>query len=84
MARRLREGAQLATREELELEAMGECPHDCVDGHLVECDCAAPAWDLGDLICRSGCEGCCPLHEPAGMKELEHETARRARGMIHP
>lgn len=81
MTTRLRPGVKL-TRSDRTLLAEGDCPHDCIDGHLPSCDCAAPAWDIGDLICRSACEGCCPVHVPTGLKALEHATGRRARKLI--
>jgi len=49
-----------------------ECPHDCNDGHLPGCDCARPAFDLGDIMCRRPCLGCCPLHKPSEHKMREH------------
>lgn len=64
----------------MELE---ECPYDCVDGHLRSCECSEPAFDIGDLICRPACAGCCPNGcRPGPMKEDEAEAGRRARRLL--
>ncbi len=54
----------------------------CVNGHLDGCDSLEPAWDIGDLIARSGCTGCCGIHRPEGLQALQDSTAMRARNLI--
>lgn len=60
----------------------GECPHDCVGGHLTSCECSEPAWDIGDLLCRPPCPGCCPECRPSEMKREEAAVAARARRVL--
>lgn len=59
---------------------------DCEDcdgtGHRDGCDAREPAHDIGDLICRYPCDGCCPNgHEPRGLQAAADEVARRARAL---
>lgn len=52
-------------------------------GHAEDCESREPAWDIGDLICRAPCTGCCPAgHKPKGWQALQDETAARARKML--
>jgi len=54
-------------------------------GHRDGCEAREPAWDLGDLICRSPCDGCCPNgHVSEGLQALQDRTARRVRDLVDP
>lgn len=59
-----------------------ECPNDCVGGHLRSCECSEPAWDLGDLMCRPACDGCCPNCKLSDAKRAELEASSKLRKLI--
>lgn len=46
-------------------------------GHLPGCDSLEPAWDIGDLLFRSGCRGCCPNCRPHGFQAIQDEMSNR-------
>lgn len=54
----------------------------CRNGHLDGCDSLEPAWDIGDLIARSGCLGCCPSHVPTGLQSEQDSASERARQLF--
>ena len=48
-------------------------------GHVYDCDAREPAYDIGDLLCRSQCDGCCPNgHKPHGFQAEQDEAGRKA------
>lgn len=60
---------------------------ECVEcegsGHLDGCDALEPAWDLGDLICRSPCTGCCPNKcRPSGLQAEKDAAAVKVRRVL--
>lgn len=46
-------------KAELQVDDPDGC-EACYNGHQEGCDWARPAYDLGDLVCRGPCSGCCP------------------------
>ena len=58
---------------------------DCCDGtgHAADCESREPAWDIGDLMCRSACTGCCPEgHKPTGLQAMQDAAAVKAQGFL--
>lgn len=56
---------------------------DCINGHVESCDSLEPAYDIGDLISRSGCHGCCPNKcRPSGLQRLQDDCKRQAESLI--
>ena len=52
-------------------------------GHEDGCESREPAYDIGDLICRTACIGCCSKgHKPAGMQAEQDRTAMKAKAML--
>jgi hypothetical protein len=61
----------MALREEIHAET-------CHNGHLNDCESLNPAWDLGDLVARKACAGCCPHGtKPRGLQALQDLTTFR-------
>lgn len=58
-------------------EWRSECERCEGTGHLDGCDAREPAHDIGDLVARKPCQGCCPVHRPRGF-----QADRRAREML--
>jgi len=61
---------------------MGKPDHECYDGHLEGCESAEPAWDLGDLLARRPCSGCCPDCHPPPLKDAEYSATISARRIL--
>jgi len=52
-------------------------------GHHDSCDSRQPAWDVGDLICASPCDGCCPLGcKPHGLQKMQDDAQLQANGLL--
>ena len=52
--------------------------YECCDGtgHADGCESREPAWDIGDLVCRYPCTGCCPEgHTPTGLQAMQDAAA---------
>lgn len=59
-----------------------ECEH-CINGHIDGCDALEPAHDIGDLIARSGCTGCCPAGcRPEGLQAEQDQAGAKARRLM--
>ena len=60
-----------------------ECYECAGTGHTEFCESREPAWDLGDILFRAPCNGCCPNGcKLTGMKKLESETAHQLRWLL--
>ncbi len=58
---------------------MTDC-EDCINGHQDGCESLKPAWDLGDLLMRPACDGCCPNScRPTGLQAAQDYAANRVR-----
>jgi hypothetical protein len=56
---------------------------DCHRGHREDCEALEPAWDIGDLIARTPCDGCCPNGcEPDGFQATQDRATRRTQGFF--
>lgn len=67
-------------KAEPEQEECIECDNT---GHSNACDARQPAYDIGDLVCRTPCNGCCPRGcTPKGLQAETDEAAARARGLL--
>lgn len=52
-------------------------------GHIESCEALEPAWDIGDLIARTPCTGCCPVGcQPRGMQAAQDAAAVKAQRMV--
>lgn len=52
-------------------------------GHADGCESREPAHDIGDLICRAPCAGCCSEgHKPQGLQAMQDQTGIKARMIL--
>ena len=62
---------------------MGECPSCFGKGHAEGCEALEPAWDIGDLMCRGNCQGCCPNGcKSSGMQLLADRVTAKLKGLF--
>jgi hypothetical protein len=55
-----------------------ECEETCTKGHKLDCEALEVAHDLGDLMWRKPCTGCCPHGtRPTGMQALQDAAVER-------
>lgn len=52
-------------------------------GHVEGCESLEPAYDLGDLLCRYPCQGCCPKgHAPQGLQAEQDQAATKLNAIL--
>jgi hypothetical protein len=60
-----------------------ECEECDGTGHREDCEHRDTAWDIGDLICRAPCDGCCPNGcALTGLAAEEHAAEAKARRLL--
>ncbi len=76
------------TKREANGRTLHDVDHDdcliCDDtGHHESCESREPAWDIGDLVCRYPCDGCCPNGcKPHGLQAMQDDMQQRANGLL--